>query len=158
MKMWIFVLFVSMTVYSQQILTAGKNYKFTAPMVVFTVEEFEKMEAAWSDDSLNVEKIRLLQAKVEVMDSTEKALDDRVFLLDRQIVLQKGKLDLSVEREGLFDQKIKIYKGLYEDTDKALQRVRGKSGFFNNTFWFGFGTVTGVGLTYLGSKIVKNVD
>ena len=127
-------------------------------MVVFTAEEFEKMEAAWGDDSLNVEKIKLLEQKIDIMDSTEVALNHRVFLLNRQLILHKDKFTLSVEREGLINEKVIVYKSLYEDTEKMLLKKSGKKGFFNNAFWFGFGSLFGVGTLYIGSKIINNIN
>ena len=158
MRLLIIVIAVVFTVNAQQILDASKNYKFTESMVVFTVKEFEKIEAAWTDDSLNVEKVKLLQQKVEIVESTNVELNNRIFLLDSKIVLQQGRLDLSVDRNILLNKKIIVYKDLFNDTDKELQKRRGKLGFFNNTFWFGFGTVVGVGIMYLSSEIVSNVD
>jgi len=158
MRVMIIVIAIVFTVYSQQILDAGKNYKFAEPMVAFTVEEFEKIEVAWTDDSLNVEKVKLLQQKVEIVEKTNFELNNRIFLLDRKVILQQGKLDLGVDRDILLNKKIIVYKDLFNETDKELQKRRGKLGFFNNTFWFGFGTVVGIGVMYLSSEIVSNVD
>ena|SRR4030042_2118928 len=158
MKVLPIILLLSLTILSQEILETGKNYKFDKTMVLFTVEQFNKLEAAWSDDSLNIEKIKLLQNKIEIMEQLEKELNDNIFLLERKNTLQKDKLDLSIDRDSLVNKKVLIYKDLYEETDKELKKRMGKSGFFNNTFWFGIGTVIGIGLTYLGSEIVSNVN
>lgn len=152
-----FMLLLVSVAFSQDVIKANKQYTPKEDMVVLTEQQFNKLDSLLGDTLRYQKKVELLQFDVSKTDSINKKLESQLINLQEQIKGYVAKDSLSVLRMGLYEEKSNVYKGLFVDMQKQLDKSKGKTGFFNNTFWFGTGVVVGGATLFVGSLIVHNV-
>lgn len=157
-KMIIILFLLALNVFSQEILRPNKNYSFPDTMIVFTEKEFDKLDSLLKGFPEIKKQNNLLSEKIKIMDGIDIKQKEQIFSLEKQDTLNKVKIDLLMEREDLYNKKVEVYKGLYQDIEKELEKKNKKTKFFSNTFWFGTGTVIGVATVFICSVILNNID
>jgi hypothetical protein len=91
------------------------------------------------------------------MDSLDASYKSQLFSDNAQIQLFQSEKLLYKGQDSLLTQKAMVYKGLVDDLQKQVTANTNKTGFFNNTFWFGTGAVVGVVVAYISSLMLQNI-
>jgi hypothetical protein len=109
---------------------------------------YQKQIADYKKDSVAYFTLRI------VMDSTSKKLEQ----IQQKSALLMTKDSILIGIDSLRAENVRTYSGMVSDIQKVVAKNKGSSGsFFNNTFWFGSGTIVGMAVMYLSSLIVQNI-
>ena len=155
---WLIGIFLLVSIiYGQDLLESNKSYKFDSAMVVLSVSKFNVLDSLLKESDLLREKNKLYKNRKIVTDSLEKESEFKIENLNLQVELLNNKATLFQEREDLINEKVVVYKTLFEDTQKAFYKKKGKRISSNKSFWFGLGTVVGVVAVYVSSATLNNM-
>lgn len=158
MKKIILILTIVFITNAQQILQPNRNYIFSDTMVAFTEKQYNKLDSLMIDYQNIKKQNSLLEQKINILSDLDKVQKEQILNLEKRDTLNISKLDLAKQREELINEKVKLYKDLYTDISKTVDNKNKKTGFFNNTFWFGTGSVVGVATVFVCSIILNNVS
>jgi hypothetical protein len=156
-KILMFVALIFFSAFSQTMLYPNKPYTPKDTLVGFTVKQFNKLDSLLADSVRYQKQISLLKVESKISDSLEGAYKIQLSNSNSQIQLFQTEKILYKGQDSLLTQKALIYKGLVDDLQKQVDANSKKTGFFNNTFWFGTGAVVGVVVAYLSSIMLHNI-
>jgi len=134
---------------AQEILKLNQTYKFATPMVLFTENQFDKLDILLADTLKYQKKIVSFEEQITVMDSIDSLLKKTISDCDKQFSLCNQKIVESNEKFSLSENKNK----LYVDQIKSLQLEVEKCNKIkpSRLTWFGVGFMSGVGVVIIGA-------
>jgi len=156
----IFLIGLMITAVSAQdilIINPSQPTTFKEKRVCLTENQFVKLDSMLADTARYQKQIGLLKQGAATSDQLVKEYQAQINDKQKTLQLLMAKDSLRILNQSLCDQKIDIYKKFSSDLQKDLKKEQKGTGFFNNTFWFGTGTIVGVAIMYLGSLILLNV-
>ena len=153
-------IFLAVQAFAQDITILPPKQSFTSKdsVAIVTLPRLNRI-----DSVVKVYQARIVgYQKDSVVYAKGMALSDSVtkkLLLVQQkdnLLMTKDTLLLGVD--SLLRVNIKTYQGVVNDLQNTVSKNKGSSGgFFNDTWWFGFGAVVGVAVVYISSEILNHI-
>jgi hypothetical protein len=157
-KIIVLLAVLSFNVFSQTVLYPNKPYTPKDTTIGFTVKQFNKLDSMLADTARYQKQIGLLTLKSKIMDSLDVTYKNQILNNNSQIQLFQTERLLYKGQDSLLVQKATtVYQGLVTDLQKQVTANANKTGFFNDTFWFGSGALVGVIMAYISSLMLHNI-
>jgi len=156
-KIIVLIALLSFGGFSQTVLYPNKPFTPKDTVIAFTTKQFNKLDSMLADTIQYQKQIGLLTIKSKIMDSLNTVYKSQILNANSQIQLFQAEKLLYKGQDSLLTQKALVYKGLVDDLQKQVTTNTNKTGFFNNSFWFGFGAVIGVAMAYVSSLMLHNI-
>ena len=156
-KIIVWLAILSFSVSSQTVIYPNKPYTPKDTTIGFTVKQFNKLDSMLADTARYQKQIGLLTLKSKIMDSLDVTYKNQILNNNSQIQLFQTERLLYKGQDSLLVQKATVYQGLVTDLQKQVTANANKTGFFNDTFWFGSGALVGVIMAYISSLMLHNI-